>query len=345
MASENLLYLPFLLCLGAGLLIWPQEISRAVSDGLLLCGSTVLPSLFPFMVLSSLFVELGLPQLLSRPLGRLMGPLFRVGGAGASAWVLGLTGGYPIGAKTVAQLYRAGLCTKDEACRLLTFCNNCGPAFIVGAVGCGLLHSRNSGFLLYGIHAVSSLIIGILFRFWGGSDRIGPSDPPPVKSLSFSRSLTLSVQASLRACLNITAFILCFSALLRLMELSGAAGCIAGFLQRLPLGLEPRQAQGLTAGFLEFSSGIFRLTDGDLSAIAFLLGWGGLSVHCQTAAILADSGLPEWPCLIGKLLQAFVSASLVRVLLCQPGTPCILLFLLPVPAILLFRKILWQNPA
>lgn len=148
MFSKNILHLPVLLCLSAGLLIWPREISCAVSDGLLLCGRTVLPSLFPFMILSSLFVELDLPRLLSRPLSHLMIPLFRAGGAGASAWVLGLTGGYPIGAKTAAQLYREGQCTKEEACRLLTFCNNCGPAFIVGAVGCGLLQSKRSGLLL-----------------------------------------------------------------------------------------------------------------------------------------------------------------------------------------------------
>ena len=41
-----------------------------------------------------------------------------------------------------------------------------------------------------------------------------------------------------------------------------------------------------------------------------LLGWGGLSVHCQTAAVLEGSGLKLFPYLLAKLAQCGLSAVL-----------------------------------
>ncbi|WP_295580663.1 hypothetical protein [uncultured Oscillibacter sp.] len=43
---------------------------------------------------------------------------------------------------------------------------------------------------------------------------------------------------------------------------------------------------------------------------AFCSGWGGLSVLCQTAAVLDGSGLPLGACLRGKALQGLLSALL-----------------------------------
>ena len=116
------------------LLLYPQASMEAARTGLQLCGNVIVPSLFPFFVLSSLVVELGLAGHLGRLLEGVMRPLFRVNGACASAFALGFIGGYPVGAKTAISLYQNGMCTKTEAERLLAFCNNSGPAFILGVV-------------------------------------------------------------------------------------------------------------------------------------------------------------------------------------------------------------------
>ena len=42
---------------------------------------------------------------------------------------------------------------------------------------------------------------------------------------------------------------------------------------------------------------------GRLSMAAFMLGWAGLSVHCQVLAFLGDSGLSLRTYLTGKLLH------------------------------------------
>ena len=124
-----------LLCAVLALMRCPQESMDAARDGLALCGNVIIPSLFPFFVLSSLVVELGMSRYLGRLLEGVMAPLFRVGGACSSALALGFVGGYPVGARTAIALYENGQCSKTEAERLLAFCNNSGPAFILGVVG------------------------------------------------------------------------------------------------------------------------------------------------------------------------------------------------------------------
>ena len=125
------------LCATLALMLYPQESMQAARDGLTLCGNVIIPSLFPFFVLSSLVVELGLAGYLGRMLEGVMRPLFNVSGVCASAFALGFVGGYPVGARTAIDLYQKGMCTRTEAERLLAFCNNSVPAFILGVVGAG----------------------------------------------------------------------------------------------------------------------------------------------------------------------------------------------------------------
>lgn len=97
-----------LLCIGGLLFAFPEESLEAAREGITLCLDVLIPSLFPFFVLSSLLIETGVAGFCARPLSRWMYPLFGVGGAGAAALVLGLIGGYPAGARTIAQLVERG---------------------------------------------------------------------------------------------------------------------------------------------------------------------------------------------------------------------------------------------
>lgn len=155
-----------LLCATAALLHWPQESMAAVREGLNLCGNVILPSLFPFFVLSALIVELGLSQYLGKLLEPVMRPLFHLNGSCACALAMGFIGGYPVGARTAINLYQNGQCTKTEAERLLAFCNNSGPAFILGVVGAGVFGSSQVGLILYFTHVCASLLVGLIFRFY-----------------------------------------------------------------------------------------------------------------------------------------------------------------------------------
>jgi sporulation integral membrane protein YlbJ len=301
-----------------GLLCYPQEGVAAAKDALALCANVLIPSLFPFFVLSSLAVGLGLAAVPGRLLQKLMAPLFRVNGNCAAALVLGLIGGYPVGARTTAQLYRNGLCSRTEAQRLLAFCNNCGPAFLLGAVGTGVFGDLRIGLLLGAVHLISALLVGLLFRFYHPGEGASPlrQKKEPSKSRSGAAVLTEAVSSSCTAALQVCGYVVLFAVLLRLITRSGLLGLLARGLAQLcaPLGLSFPWSKRLLAGALELTNGIAALPAGDeaggIPMAAFLLGWGGVSVHCQTLSVLEGTDLSLGTCLIGKLLQGCCSALL-----------------------------------
>lgn len=293
----------------------PGQAIAGAKDGLTLCFNVIVPSLFPFFVLSSLVVDLGLAAYLGRALEGLMRPLFRVSGSCAAAVALGFIGGYPVGARTALQLYQQGLCSKTEAERLLAFCNNSGPAFILGVVGAGVFGDSRVGLLLYLTHALASFLVGLLFRFYGGSERKhSPAPKPkPIQAVTVPAAFTGAVTRSLQNTLNICAFVVFFSVVLRLLSAYGIFTALANLLALA--GFQPEWARRLVAGLLELSSGVSSLQGsaqlaGRVSMAAFMLGWAGLSVHCQVLSFLVDSGLSAKTYLVGKLCHGLIAAGL-----------------------------------
>ena len=318
------------LCLGLGLLcatlalmFWPQEAMEAAREGLRLCYNVILPSLFPFFVLSALVVDLGLAGYLGRALEGLMRPLFHVPGACASAFVLGFVGGYPVGARTALSLYQKGMCTRTEAERLLAFCNNSGPAFILGVVGAGVFASSKVGLLLYLAHAAASVCVGFLFRFYKREGkRRERRASPTFEAERITVAFTGAIKNSFLSTLNICAFVVFFTVVIKLLFLSGLLPGLAGVLGALlsPLGFSTQWAERLLTGLIELTSGVWTLigdgsTSGKLSMAAFLLGWAGLSVHCQVLSFIGGSGLSVKTYIGGKLLHGGLSALFIGLLL------------------------------
>jgi len=282
---------PFLL-LGTLFLLRPETSSEAVRNGLTLCFRSVIPSLFPMMVVTSLLLRMGLASVLQILLTPFMGPLFRLRGACAMPLVMGLVGGYPVGASAAAELYRQGQCTKNEVERLLSFCNNCGPAFLLSYVGAGIFGSSLTGCRLYLIHVTAGLISGLIIC------RLVPAKaeplPLPARGLHspappLIAAFPQAVTTAFRSVLNICAFVTLFSAVTAML---------------------PPETPPLITGFLELTTGLSRLqnTPAHRAAAAAIVGFGGLSVHCQTLSVLADAGLNARCHTAGKLLQALLSA-------------------------------------
>ncbi len=316
---DGVFYLGVLLLLLA-LVLFPQEAVSAAKNGVELSINVILPSLFPFFVLSTLCVELGLLQHLGALLERLMYPLFRVSGSCAGAFLLGIVGGYPVGERTAIELYQNGQCTKTEAERLLSFCNNSGPAFILGVVGAGIFSSSTAGLWLYGTHVAASILVGLLFRFYGGKDIMKPhATMQQTNNRSLSEAFTYSVKSAFYGTLNICGFVIFFTVLIRMLFLTGVITKLAALIAWLlrDLGLRPEWVESLLSGAIEMTSGVWSLRDvagtlGDrLCMAAFILGWAGLSVHCQVLSFIGSTGLSTRTYFFGKLLHGVFSAGIL----------------------------------
>ena len=309
-----------LICI-VGLMAEPAAAAQASRDGIKLCLDVIVPSLFPFFVLSTLTVELGLAGYLGKALEGIMRPLFRLNGACSAAVVLGFVGGYPVGAKTAITLYEKGECTKTEAERLLSFCNNSGPAFILGAVGAGIFSNSAVGRLLYLAHAAASITVGLIFRFYKYREPIGKGRVRNSRAASkLSKAFTLSVRSSFDTILGVCAFVIFFSVAIRMLYAMGILPMLGGFFGNM-LGIGAESAERLLTGIIEITSGLWTLQGisvdiaAKLAMAAFMLGWAGLSVHCQVLSFIGESGLSAWTYVAGKVLHGIISAAYVFVLL------------------------------
>ena len=297
----------FLLC-GAGLLCYSKAVSAAMTQALALCVQVLLPSLFPFFVLSSMFISTGVIQRLSTRLEKPFQWLFGLPGSFGAALLLGAAGGYPVGAKTIATLYQQGQCSKRDAEKALRFCNNAGPAFLISAVGASLLQDPHAGLKLYAVHVLSALIIGFIYRKNTDHVKYHCITADHMRSTATISLFLRAVTDAFSSFLNVSAFVLIFSV-------------ISTMLQQLPL-IDSLHClpgggilwYGLLAGFLELTSGVARLTQGGLPpsillpALSFLCGWGGCSVQFQTISLLHDAGLSCRQYLKSKLLQGILAA-------------------------------------
>lgn len=170
------------------------------------------------------------------------------------------------------------------------------------------------------MHVLAALLTGLLVgrpRGNASPPRLSPP-PEPVPAETPSAALTGSVQAAVRSLLGIGGFVVFFSALSSVLDHLGVLqACAAGL--GVVTGWGDHWCRTLLTGFLELSSSIglmqgLSLSPPALVLAAFLLGWGGLCVHFQAAAVLSGSGLKMKERLGGKLLHGVLSALLAMAL-------------------------------
>lgn len=320
----------------AGLVFFTRQTASAAAEAVRLCATVLIPSLFPFFVVSSVTVQTGLASRAGRLMQKPMSRLFGVPGVCAPAYLLGLIGGYPVGARCAVSLYEQRACTRRDAERLLAFCNNSGPAFILGAVGTMMLGSPRAGMLLYGIHVASSVLVGLVMRLFRKNE---PAEKAPLRErapVPLSQAFTSAVTSSFSAMLNVCAFVIFFAVAIELLRVSGLLPLLARPLTLL--GLSNEGASGLLGGLLEVTTGVKALAEASCSGVvrlagtALLLGWAGLSVHCQVLNLIGESGLSAAPYLLGKALHGVCSAALAWLCISLfPGAVAAFGFCTPTP--------------
>lgn len=302
----------------------PTEMISAGKDGLLMWFNQVLPTLLPFVVGANLLAGLGFIHFLGVLAAPVMVPVFKVPGAGAFALLSGLTSGYPMGAKAVAHLRKTRQIRQEEAQRLLAFCNNAGPLFVIGFVGVGLFGSARLGYFLLVSHIAAALGVGLLLRFFSPASVEMVTDAGFRRAfkafrdfrrehyLGFGQVLGVSVKNAMESMVLIGGFIIVFCVVIRAMEISGVFYYTGGY-------------SGVLAGLLEVANGAKMIARGQepnihaLAAAAAVISFGGLSVHGQTAHFIQGTDIRFTPYLAAKALQAFLAAVICSLLLLNYG--------------------------
>ena len=312
--GKYIYYLLSILCLII-LIINPQCASEAVKKALSICVRIILPSLLPFFFISGIIYSLKIPEYLARILHKPMEKLLGLNPWACTPLLLGLLGGYPVGAATLAQLRLDAKISSEEADRLLPVCNNTGPSFIIGAVGGGIFSSFKAGLTLYGCHILATIILALIFS---RKSSFPPLEFTEEEDLSLSGALSSSVKSATEKCLGICGYVIFFSVLSSLLDELGILSFLAISMNRL-LGLEIGICRSLISGILELGGGIASMEGLDkipltLALAAFILGFGSLSVHCQTLAVVAPAKINCARHFVGRIIHGCISAVLVFLL-------------------------------
>lgn len=272
----------------------------AAKNALILCAENIIPSLFPFFVLSRILISTSFTQVCGKFLSPIMRILFNVSGEGAIAFIVGLISGYPMGAKTVCNLYKSQSVSKSEAERLLPFCNNSGPLFVIGAVGTGMLASPGIGLFLYCIHIASAVLTGIFTGCISRSEKNTHKQAKKTATVSFSSIFSESVKDAVNSILLVCGFVVLFSTI------------TAPLINLLP---DNNTLALVLKGVLEVTTGaqsIAQLPQAKekLCLLSGIIGFGGICVFLQVAAIAKESNLSLKKYLQGKIFQG-VAASFI----------------------------------
>lgn len=249
------------------LFIFSQECKNGAVNGILLCLSILVPSLFPFFILSSFLAESNMLDCIVpvfNPVGK-----FFLGARGICIipLILSLLGGYPVGAKTIASLYHCKAISESEAKRLVPLCCWAGPGFLVTFVGVSMLLSKESGIILLSSQIISVTLLCLLSRVMYGKTDSDSILNVKKSGTSISEALVSSVNSAVKSTAGMCGFVIAFSVVCNVLT--------EGFGADNTLGK-------IFVSLLEITTGI-SLISGEVSleVISLLAGFGGVCVHLQ----------------------------------------------------------------
>lgn len=260
--------------------------SNGAKDGIEICLKVIIPSLFSFLIVATYLNSIILGRRI--PILPYITDRLQIPSGGESILLLGLIGGYPVGAKLIADLYHSKKIKKETAHILLGYCNNAGPAFIFGIAGTAFVSPMIS-FILWIILIASAVITGFL---------LPKPRPAEISALPTSEiSLSQALKSSIYACASICGWVIVFKILLSYLYT---------WFPNLPL-----SPSGIVlTGILELSNGCIAATQMANPVIRFLLyaaffAFGGLCVLLQTSSITGTLGTGLY--IHGKFIQTGIS--------------------------------------
>ena len=277
-------------------IIYAENIAESVRVGMALCAASIIPAVFPFMILSdAIAAYMSFEK--SGFLKRLFEKLFKVNGAGLTALICGTLCGFPLGVKTATDLYKRGSISKDEAERLIGFANNTGPAFLIAGVGASMRGSVCDGVFLYLSTVISAVLVGVIF---GANKQKSEFQRVNTKQ---NFDIVSSIKSSAINSLYVCAFIIFFSVVVGLIKIA----------------ISDEQILAVVLPFIEIGNAASHLSKSpltenlSLSLTGFSVAFSGISVHLQSFIFIKETDISVRLYVQMKLLQGLFSAILILI--------------------------------
>lgn len=283
------------LAVGGLLLVFPKEISQAVSDSCKDCLEIIIPSLFPFTVFAVFLQKSGYYRTVMKPLTIPLSKLLNADEELCGLILLSNIGGYPVGARLLTEEVRTGRLAKRDAERLLCCCFGSGPSFVIGLAGLRVFKSAATGAVIYFACVIGSLVIA---RFTASGISLCAASDKSEKA-GGAECFISSVTDGARVMFTVCAMIVGFAVMSRMAEIAAGKTGSALFSDGSPLSV-----------LLEVSR-VRELSPSPFWAVPFCaaaLSFGGICVQLQVAAIAR--GLSIKRLLVSRIPAAAISALL-----------------------------------
>jgi sporulation integral membrane protein YlbJ len=279
--------------LGLELLLNAGTVAAGISKGFALCVEVLVPALFPFMALSCWLSLTEASRVLSIPLRPITERLFKLPRELGAIVLLSFVGGYPVGAKSVSLLLIQNRIDRRTAERMMCFCMNAGPSFVISAVGAGMLGDRGLGAALLAGQVCASVLVGIIV-----SRKIKPPqewESHAAAKMTGPVAFVAAVSAAGSAVINMCAYTVLFS---------GALALVSGVGR-------PAVVNAAVAGLLEVTSGCAAAAEvggaAGLALVSACLSFGGLSVWFQIISSFQEIRFSFGPLIKSRLIHALIS--------------------------------------
>ncbi len=288
------------------LLKFPTLSALGVKKGIDICLTSLIPSLYPFMILTNYYALSEISQLRIKTADRLCNFIFRLPGCCGAVIMFSFVGGLPVGAKMSSELYERGLISKEQFARLLSFCVNPGPAFVISAVGISMLGSKETGAVIYVSLILSSLIMGLLSRFFASEEEtyiscsVEENSVKANKRAPFEKAVLKSSKALFSICAWVTAFS-CLNEITVNLEISDA---LRSFIL-----CTSEMTNGSMTAAESFSAPV----------VAAVIGFSGFCGHLQLMGEINKAELKYKYFLVSRIINSGLSAVICSFLLkCFP---------------------------
>ena len=300
----NIFLLVFVIFIGILLLVKRVSVANEVRMGLKVCGEVLIPSLFPFMMLSSLAVKSDVFSSMNRFVAPFMNKVLKLPAECFSCLFFGFIGGYPVGASIASELYEQGKITEKDVKHLLLFCVNAGPAFVVTAVGEMILGSETAGIVMLVSVCFSSVLSGVIFSFFKGSTDFGKTNK--CRQNDLSQVFVDSAFASSKNIVSVCSWVLIFSAV---------SGIVKTFIKNEKVLL-------VYLAFSEVTNGIESAAKlGGIPLVSAAVSFGGICVMCQLLPSIKKCGIKACEYLVFRIVNAVLSFLTAKFILLFTDVP------------------------
>lgn len=281
-----------LLC--AGLLIYSRECSNGAIKGIEMCLNVLVPSLFPFMAVSSFIVKSGLSSKLGNPFKWIIQKAFGLDSCFAPVILLALIGGYPVGAKGISSLYESKMISENQAKKAAMFAVCSGPGFLINFVGMSIYKNKTVGLIILSSQIISVILLGVLINVFDKQKTdFNSKSEHKASKIPLGNAVVEAAVDSAKGVLTICVFVVLFSAFCGMIDSIISDGIFKNFI----------------LCFLEVCAAVSTLAENSpIETVAFAAGFGGICVHFQIYSALGKIEINKLLFFCIRIIQGAITA-------------------------------------